>query len=124
MPDAGRELDGLVAGKVMGWTDVALKPIANAYGQHVVDEWAGVAPTGTGRPQLVPRYSTMIQDAWPILEKMRGEFMFAAVISGKGPAGVAPWVCKVNKDGVFIEEKGETAALAICLAALRAFAPA
>jgi len=49
--------------------------------------------------------------------------MFAAVISGKGPNGVVPWICKVNKDGVFIEEKGETAPLAICLAALRAFAP-
>jgi len=29
----------------------------------------------------------------------------------------------VNRDGGFIEEKGDTAPLAICLAALRAFAP-
>ena len=123
MAEAGRELDGLVAEKVMGWVDVGLKPIANALGQHVIDEWAGVAPQGTGRPALVPRFSTMIQDAWPVLEKMRREFLFAAVISGKGPESVAPWVCKVNRDGVFIEEKGETAPVAICLAALRAYAP-
>jgi hypothetical protein len=118
---AGRELDGEVAQKVMGWVDVGLKPIANAFGQHVIDEWAGVAPEGTGRPSLVPRFSTMIQDAWPVVEKMRREFAFVAVISGKGPSGPASWVCKVNRDGGFIEEKGETAPLAICLAALRAF---
>ncbi|HXX95260.1 MAG TPA: hypothetical protein VEN81_16680, partial [Planctomycetota bacterium] len=74
----GRELDGQVARMVMGWVDVALKPIANAFGQHVIDEWAGVAPEGTGRPSLVPRYSTAIQDSWAVLEKMRREFAFVA----------------------------------------------
>ena len=120
---AGRELDGLVAEKVMGWVEVALKPIANAMGQHVIDEWAGIAPEGTGRPSLVPRFSTMIQDAWPLIEKMRREFGFVTVISGKGPTGPQPWVCKVNRAGGFVEEKGETAPLAICSAALRAYAP-
>jgi len=43
---AGRELDARVAEKVMGWAEVALKPIANAMGQHVIDEWAGIAPEG------------------------------------------------------------------------------
>ncbi len=125
-PKAGRELDAAIAARVMGWSEVEIRPIANAMGQKVIDEYCGRAPGAPpGTSALVPRYSTMIQYAWDVVEKLRGQFQFVAVISGKGPAGApAPWVCKINTDGGFFEEKGDTAALAICLAALRAVAPA
>jgi hypothetical protein len=116
---AGRELDALVAEKVMGWAEVSRRPIANAQGEHVIDEYTGRAPGGPPQGQLVPRYSTRIQDAWPLADRLREEHAFVALISGKGPAGAQPWICKVNKEGVFIEERGETAPLALCRASLR-----
>jgi hypothetical protein len=116
---AGRELDALVAEKVMGWLNVAKQPIANAMGQKVMDDFVGLPVAGAPQPMLVPRYSTMIQEAWKVADKLRGETQFVAVISGKGPQGVQPWICKVNREGSFLEERGETAPHAICLAALK-----
>lgn len=116
---AGRELDAQVAERVMGWTQVSKQPIANAYGQHVMDDFVGLPEGGAAQPVLVPRYSTLIQEAWKVADKLRGEAQFVAVISGKGPQGAQPWICKVNRDGSFLEERAETASLAICLAALR-----
>ena len=116
---AGRELDALVAEKVMGWIDVKKQSIANAFGQHVLDDYVGQPGIGATLPVLVPRYSTMIQEAWKVADRLRGETQFVAVISGKGPQGVQPWICKVNREGSFLEERADTAALAICLAALK-----
>jgi hypothetical protein len=116
---AGRELDALVAEKVMGWLEVRKQSIANAFGQHVMDDYVG-KPTSTA-PQavLVPRYSSMIQEAWKIADHLRERSQFVAVISGLGPQGVQPWICKINRDGGFIEDRADTAAVAICLAALK-----
>jgi hypothetical protein len=117
---AGRALDARIAEVVMGWKDVKIQPIANAYGQHVIDDYLGRATIATLQPTLVPRYSTMLQDAWQVVERLRHESAFVAVISGKGPAGPQPWVCKINREGGFLEDKADTAPLAICLAALGA----
>jgi hypothetical protein len=116
---AGRELDALVAEKVMGWTSVSKQPIANAMGQRVMDDYVGLPTPAAAQPMLIPRYSTMIQEAWKVADKLRGETAFVAVISGKGPQGVQPWICKVNREGSFLEERADTAAHAICLAALK-----
>jgi hypothetical protein len=116
---AGRELDALVAEKVMGWLSVRKQSIANAMGQHVMDDFVGLSTSTSTIPQLVPRYSTMIQEAWKVADELRGRSQFVAVISGLGPQGVQPWICKINRDGGFIEERADTAALAICLAALK-----
>ena len=120
-PGSGRETDALVAARVMGWVDVAKRPIANAQGQHVVDEYTGVSPGGPAQGTFVPRFSTLIGDAWGVIEKLRREHAFVTIISGRGPQPdlPQPWICKVNKDGGFIEAKGESAALAICRAALK-----
>ena len=123
LPPAGRELDALVAAKVMGWLEVEKKPIANAFGQTVMEDYVGKPSAGAPQPVMVPRYSTMIQEAWKVADKLRGDTQFVAVISGKGPQGVQPWICKVNREGVFLEERGDTAPLAICLAALKGVAP-
>ena len=120
--EAGRELDALVAGKVMGWLEVRKQSIANAMGQHVMDDFVGLPAAGAPQPVLVPRYSTMIQEAWKVADRLRGESQFVAVLSGKGPQGVQPWICKVNREGSFLEERAETAPHAICLAALKGIA--
>ena len=115
----GRELDALVAEKVMGWLEVAKKPIANAFGQAVMEDYVGKPTASAAQPMLVPRFSTMIQEAWKVADKLRGEVQFLAVISGKGPQGTQPWICKINREGAFLEERADTAPLAICLAALK-----
>jgi hypothetical protein len=117
---AGRELDALVAEKVMGWVEVRKQSIANAMGQHVMDDYVGQPSIGVTQPVLVPRYSLMIQEAWKVADHLRSRSQFVAVISGMGPQGVQPWICKINRDGGFLEERADTAAVAICLAALKA----
>lgn len=116
---AGRELDALVAEKVLGWVQVRKQSIANAFGQHVMDDYVGQPSVGATPPVLVPRYSTMIQEAWKVADHLRSRSQFVAVISGLGPQGVQPWICKINRDGGFLEERADTAAVAICLAALK-----
>ncbi|HLY75686.1 MAG TPA: hypothetical protein VKU80_16315 [Planctomycetota bacterium] len=116
---AGRELDALVAEKVMGWTAVRKQSIANALGHHVMDDFVGLPTPTSTIPMLVPRFSMMIQEAWKVADELRGRSQFVAVISGLGPQGVQPWICKINRDGGFIEERADTAPLAICLASLK-----
>jgi hypothetical protein len=115
----GRELDALVAEKVMEWTQVRKQSIANAMGQHVMDDYVGLATPTSTIPQLIPRYSLMIQEAWKVADHLRARSQFVAVLSGLGPQGVQPWICKINRDGGFLEERADTAPLAICLAALK-----
>lgn len=117
---AGRELDALVAEKVMGWVEVRKQSIANAMGQHVMDDYVGQPSIGVTQPVLVPRYSLMIQEAWKVADHLRNRSQFVAVLSGMGPQGVQPWICKINRDGGFLEERADTAPVAICLAALKA----
>jgi hypothetical protein len=117
---AGRELDALVAEKVMGWVEVRKQSIANAFGQHVMDDYVGQPSIGVTQPVLVPRYSSMIQEAWKVADHLRTRSQFVAVLSGMGPQGVQPWICKINRDGGFLEERADTAPVAICLAALKA----
>lgn len=117
---AGRELDALVAEKVLGWVQVRKQSIANAFGQHVMDDYVGLPTALAPQAQLIPRYSLLIQEAWKVADHLRERSQFVAVISGLGPQGVQPWICKINRDGGFLEERAETAPLAICLAALKA----
>jgi hypothetical protein len=112
----GRELDAEVAIRVMGWHDVKFQPIANAFGEKVLDEYAGHPPNDLLKNAIIPRYSTSIQAAWDVVEKMKSISLFTALISAKGQ----PWVCKINKEIAFVEEKADAAPLAICKAALKA----
>lgn len=120
---AGRELDALVAEKVLGWLQVRKQMIANAMGQPVMEDFVGLPTASAASPLLVPRYSTMIQEAWKVADALRERSQFVAVLSGLGPQGVQPWIFKINRDGGFIEERADTAALAICLGALKSCSP-
>ncbi len=123
-PSPVRDLDAQVASRLMGWKDVRFQGIANVFGEKVLDDFAGLPPGGNGLPVIVPRYSTTLQAAMEVLERLRKECAFAALISGKNPAGgVQPWICKLSRDGGFIEERADSASAAICQAALRTIGP-
>ena len=107
---AGRELDGLVAEKVMGWMNVTSN-LALGVAIRIGD-----APSGHQR--IVPCYSTDIAEAWRVLEMVRTwpppgvrhvlvEFCSLGWNASCVPAGKAR-----------VSQLGETAALAICRMAL------
>ena len=109
----GRELDALVAEKVMG-----LEVMQSDYGPYL-----GVKDIRYGEPgggAFIRHYSTDIVYAWQVFDK------FPLNNLTKGAEG---WVCRFgvsgpNKYGGFTisqyDAKAETASHAICLAALRA----
>ena len=116
--NAGRELDALIAEKVMGWGRHDWKEhhalertlycgnCGTTKGKDALDEIGTFCQQFEWKAEL-PEYSTRIQDAWQVVEKFD---MFDIV--WRSPEWAA-WV------------KGEvtyaaTAPLAICLAALKA----
>lgn len=100
-----REIDRLVAEKVMGWK--IDEQVSNDDVVAVFDEkgnWGTFKPT------------EWIQDAWQVVEKFdKTDFRVVRNYRGNYSAGLMYW----NKDTmVKVEAKAETAPLAICLAAL------
>lgn len=123
---AGRELDALVAEKVMGlgkiewmWckrTDFAGDPFCVKQPCHVdrVYGW-----------RVVPRYSTDIAAAWTVLDKMQ-ERGFAMRLNQfctfKDHPLLWHWACEIATSPVSVvsSEFEPTAELALCRAALKA----
>jgi hypothetical protein len=108
----GRELDALVAEKVMGrngaveqWRQTANGPDMITATTAAVDGW---------RP--IPNFSSDIAAAWEVLEKLRG--MLHEEISVASSYDKKFWV--VCLEGTQQLAHAETAAHAICLAALKA----
>lgn len=134
--DAGRELDALVAEKVMGWVNVACLNGGNTPTGEPDDDWNRDARNdprhgGTGIPQVhrleVPDYSTQINDAWEVVEKLKRDGWNVSLGGDNG------WGCTIYKihaqggknfsstwEESFGPINAETAPLAICLAALKA----
>jgi hypothetical protein len=100
-----REIDRLVAEKVMGWEV-----------PYEYDDIGIMAYTiKTGAFAFSP--TTNIADAWQVVEKFdKTDFRVVRNYRGNYSAGLMYW----NKDTmVKVEAKAETAPLAICLAALK-----
>lgn len=96
--EPGRELDALVAEKVMGVT--------------FKKEWLHISDT-------CPRYSTSIEAAWQVVKKMKEQYAIEIHIRG-GAYG-----CNVEAGdevtSYFVAtSEADTAPLAICLASLKA----
>lgn len=107
---AGRELDALVAEKVMGW--VWIKEINSPRAPELLPP-NGHSPVMADDP--IPRFSTDIAAAWSVIEKLSGPDEYATYqITNAGAAGDV-FVC-VGKGEAF----AETLPLAICLAAIHA----
>lgn len=139
--DAGRELDALVAEKVMGWikrvsADHTSSTIKALRAMGIVYAWRDAK--GKERGLDVPHYSTDIAVAWEVVERMH---------KGIDPSKEAPyqyltlvcvgtyhdrWAASFDFDlthewydhHVIVlypyAARGDTAPLAICLAALKA----
>jgi hypothetical protein len=103
--DAGRELDVLVAEKVMGWTNLRTTKAGMRRGTPAEYPHIG---------HEVPPYSTDMSAAWEVVEKMREREGYAGVESNHDlwEASMGPWYVAT----------AETAPLAICRAALAAIA--
>lgn len=118
--EPGRELDLLVAEKVMGYK------IAEVKGDAVVSSKisAGSNDNPWLNKELKP-YSTDIAAAWEVVEKMKKEFIQTEIIIWQ--TGHKARISKFAGTSLnvialinHVEAEGESAAHAICLAALKA----
>jgi hypothetical protein len=125
---AGRELDAIVAERVMGIAprDVRIKGETNTvriYSDNLAladGLWERKDLEWYGSP---PRYSTQIETAWQLVERMR-ELGSGVSLSAYPPGGardaqrIELWRCRFGLYGG--DASGDTASLAICRAALAA----
>lgn len=135
---AGRELDALVAEKVMGLKRVMvyMPHVHSSDSSHIewLDENGPNGPWGKPLPKPLRPYSTDIAAAWEVL-LTKFSFHFREYKEGSGSVGVAWTVgrCEPAGELVFCEiemwngdgydrfvERADTAPLAICLAAVNA----
>lgn len=139
--EAGRELDALVAEKVMGLTlrgaDRCIVPNPGEAGYHV-----GFHIIERADPEhllgYVPRYSTEIAAAWRVVEKLQeatreddDSCLLVIHFTGTSTGYVASFAgCPYDVDGLEATPQkfprsamGETAPLAICRAALLSVQP-
>lgn len=129
----GRELDALVAEKVMGlpitdFTKTACQPYYSWGGEYTNIHYApnnepyvvtGVEKAGCPQVRRIDDYSTSIADAWQVVEKLRERnvISISCMINRK-------WRCEIvqaeSAPQQPINAFADTAPLAICLAALAA----
>ena len=116
---AGRELDALVAEKVMGCAvERRERPVFGAFCRCVNElHWQSDLSAG------IPKFSAFISAAWEVVEHMDSLGWKVQVRSDsqlEGYEADGPWVCVFNsRDGV-PWAAADTAPLAICRAALKA----
>jgi hypothetical protein len=129
MMKPGRELDALIAEKVMGWDfahnfklcdNRAFKRCSNCLG--IISEGNPLDPRCLG----FPHYSTNIEAAWKVVELLqlfkiqqtdKTDGMTACVQLWQDSNGV--WTIGDWQDQLFVLAEGDTAPHAICLAALK-----
>lgn len=101
----GRELDALVAEKVMGWTGIENDNLDGT-------DWYAGSPPGSEGHAEVPAFSTDISAAWEVVEEVNRKNVYGFRLHNPGN-GV--WEASWN-----VLAEGMSAPLAICLAALKA----
>ena len=109
--NAGRQTDALIAEKVMGlepWPGLkgAFKPSAEL-------------PDLSPMPMAPQPYTTEMNAAWQIVEKLVADGYEVALVSTAGPhRGKGLWTCAMASGHRGAKAHADTAALAICRAAL------
>ena len=119
----GRELDALIAEKVMG-IDLSEVPPPEA-GSILPHEYWKQFHKGVGSPRMIPKpYSTSIEAAWLVVDSFAKEdeisisHMYKA---HKDESTTNYWECFIETDGEKrLIAEAQTAPHAICLAALKA----
>lgn len=111
---AGRDLDKLIAERIMGYRFCTLHPWA----EDKFDGYIRCDECGDYAPYWKP-YSTDIAAAWKVVDSISIEWGIS--LTGVGMV----WRCLFGKrtdigDGHKVEAEADTAPLAICLAALKA----
>jgi hypothetical protein len=106
----GRELDALVAEKVIG-----LKPFQKRWVQGIhsgyVQAWLD-SDDKEIYPYTLPEYSTSIDAAWEVVERIGGDFVLHRKTA---------WECIFFLGrGKYFQDRADTAPHSICLAALKA----
>lgn len=123
----GRELDALVAEKVMGWVKLEAHPAPHTlfhpnFGKPGNPNYAGPwfyhpdwTPEKGGHPngQVIPAYSTDIAAAWLVVERLGTNFRELVHLR-------PGWQATVTKANNYYAV-ADTPALAICLVALKAW---
>lgn len=143
---AGRELDALVAEKVMGWAwrsgihpdcsrdhQVHLLPKGEDLSSQPDGEWSWLDEDDEDRGIIwssMPNYSEDIASAWELVEKLATNGYIVRVTGSHVTNFVGIWSCKIEKEvpccgGLFSKRKcvahfssNTTAAFVICQAAL------
>lgn len=120
---AGRELDALIAEKVMGLSKDGYSPVCYVENHAMDEDWCYQCDCMADEAEHVPkRYSTSISAAWEVVEKMSEKFQIC--LESPWWPGVAYKVRFTRLDGKTHQvSDGDTASLAICRAALKAVAP-
>ncbi len=126
---AGRELDALIAEKVMGWTRNQWKGMLEKTDFCVlcgITCRAGNHPRiehdfcRTGKSIVAPEYSTSIADAWLVVEKMQSNAWAANVLTHEADDNMCEfWKLNDLNFPVCVNHQASVP-LAICLAALKA----
>lgn len=135
--NAGRELDALIAEKVMGWNWVNVFSNALMIVPPIGDKLRHAHKyVDKGIPDNMPHYSTNIADAWLVVEKLKGMGFGVTINEVCKRSGfykyndnvLGYWHCNFTVSDKDDNDKllktnpeiAETAPLAICLAALKA----
>lgn len=116
---AGRELDALIAEKVMDWNWVNVFSNALMIVPPIGDKLRHTHKyVDKGIPDNMPHYSTNIADAWRVVEKLQENDWEVIIETRSNETEVKA----KGRMGGWIDMYGiaETAPLAICLAALKA----
>lgn len=116
----GRELDALIAQKVMGWEvkhSDELKLPSETYGPWP-GRWAYRIPPSTGWSCMIPDFSTDIKAAWIVVERLHSEGVQFEIGNRRvfEPDELPFWAA-FGKSNRHVTD-GETAPHAICMAAL------
>ena len=111
--EAGRELDALVAERVMGWTRV-VRARETLWQSPKAGTWPIVA-------SRLPHYSTDIAAAWQVVERMRADGWVCEVFGSDtaNAEGYSVTLWRPDTSGSSVTQNA-TAPLAICRAALAA----
>ena len=100
-----RDIDKLVAEKVMGWVDGVGERKDLSYSPDL----------GFCSPDDLPHYSTDISAAWQVIEKLKEQFVFIL-----WPNSNIAQICHNETEEYLADVKTDSMALSICLAALKA----
>lgn len=110
-----RDLDALIAEKVMGWTNEYLPDIYGIYRSV----WYSPNRDDCFKKYVGPKWSTDIHAAWRIVEKLDKRFCLIKEDPNSNERPYKAWFQKDAEEGYSVSY-GESAAHVICLAALKA----